>query len=274
MLVRRRPQLRFEPGRGGGERLLELIGRYACRRIGARDTRLQRLRRLGDLFLEIREALLEGSLGSFAAFDVPVEIGEPLLGGQLDPDGAAVVVEAAQIGSRGRRAPIAIRHHALHEHADLARALGIKRLVALLRLLVQVGDERARLFDLLGRRRVDARELLEQRRVVADCILQLGNPLAGDVVEGGRLFVGGTPHVGPGLRRLRPQRVLELDEPLPQRLFEGHGLLCGGLAYGVLRRDHPLVDAPGFCRRGLLDLLPRVHRRSLDRLGLAGRDAP
>src|SRR5207248_4926630 len=69
------------------------------------------------------------------------------------------------------------------------------------------------------------------------------------------------------------QRVLELDEPRPQRLFEGRGLVAGSLAHSFARRGHPLVDAPGFRHRELLDLLPRVDRRSLDRLGLAGRGA-
>ena len=55
-----------------------------------------------------------------------------------------------------------------------------------------------------------------------------------NLVEGGQLFVGSAAHVGAGLRRLSPQRVLELDEPRPQRLFEGGGLLRGGLAHGVV----------------------------------------
>ena len=95
VLVRRRSQLRFEPGRGSGERLLQLLGRDRSRRIGARDARLERLRRLGDLVLEIREALLERPLGGFAARHVPVELGEALIGERLDPDGPALVIEAA-----------------------------------------------------------------------------------------------------------------------------------------------------------------------------------
>ena len=144
------------------------------------------------------------------------------------------MVEAAQVGRRGRRACVATGRHALHVHAGLAHTLGFEVGVALLRCLVQLTDERARFFELFGRRRLDPGELLEQLRMVADGIMQLGDSFACDLVEGGGLFVGGTPHVVTGLRRLGTQRVLELDEPRPQGLFEGDRLLGGDLAHGVV----------------------------------------
>ena len=50
---------------------------------------------------EIRDALFHSSLGGFAAFDVPVELGETNVGRRLDPYGASFVVEATH--EQGRR---------------------------------------------------------------------------------------------------------------------------------------------------------------------------
>ena len=111
------------------------------------------------------------------------------------------MVEATQVGSRGR-------------HAGGAGGVGVG--VALLRVVPHIGGERARLLELFERRRVEVGELLEQLRVLSEGVLQLGDSFACDLVEGGRLFVGGAAHVVARLRRLVAQRVLELDEPRPQ----------------------------------------------------------
>jgi hypothetical protein len=128
----------------------------------------------------------------------------PVVGQRVDAHGPAVVVEASQVGRRGRRTRLATGRDALYEHGDLAHALGIEVRMAILRLLVEIADERARLFELFGRRRVDERELLEQLRMVADGILQLGDSLTCNLVEGDRLFFSSAAYFGAGLRRLGP----------------------------------------------------------------------
>jgi len=117
--------------------------------------------------------------------------------------------------------------HFMLETMIAARLLGVDA-------FDQCLDERARLFHLLGRRRVETSELVEELRVLLHGGLQLGDPLACDLVKGGRFFVGGAPHVVLRLRRRGAQRVLELDEPRSQRLFEGGGPFGGGLAHGVV----------------------------------------